>query len=237
MQENEVKTLPVHQVIRSDYPSLRWLAQVEQEGYFTTPRGRVMAADVPRLAVTFDELLRRSTFAFLLSRMLRTLEEHYKVPVDLEFTVKVLDPDQPKPQVQLSLLQCRPQSVIQAGGIVSMPRNLDPEAVVFTTSFMVPQGAVNNIRRVLFVTPEGYFQLPTQALRSELRRVIAHLNRALDNKSFLCVGPGRWGTVNPDLGVFVSYTDINHSAALVELSGKGVGVAPDPPWAPIFSRT
>ena len=109
-----------------------------------------------------------------------------------------------------------------------MPRNLDPDEVVFTTCFMVPQGAVSHIRRVLFVTPEGYFQLPTQAARSELRKVIARLNRALDSKSFICVGPGRWGTVNPDLGVFVSYSDINHAAALVELSGKGAGVAPEP---------
>jgi hypothetical protein len=58
--------------------------------------------------------------------------------------------------------------------------------------------------------------------------VISQLNQVLPKKSFICIGPGRWGTVNPDLGVFVSYTDIDHSAALVELSGKGIGPAPEP---------
>jgi hypothetical protein len=42
------------------------------------------------------------------------------------------------------------------------------------------------------------------------------------------VGPGRWGTTNSDLGVFVSYADIFNAAALVELSGLGVGPTTEP---------
>jgi hypothetical protein len=58
--------------------------------------------------------------------------------------------------------------------------------------------------------------------------VIARLNTLLEDKSFICVGPGRWGTTNTDLGVYVSYADICNTGALVELSGKGIGVAPEP---------
>ncbi|MBW6466050.1 MAG: hypothetical protein K0B06_06065, partial [Brevefilum sp.] len=42
------------------------------------------------------------------------------------------------------------------------------------------------------------------------------------------VGPGRWGTSNPDLGVHVDYADIFNCKALVELSGAGIGLAPEP---------
>ncbi len=42
------------------------------------------------------------------------------------------------------------------------------------------------------------------------------------------MGPGRWGTSNPDLGVHVDYADIFNSKALVELSGEGIGPAPEP---------
>jgi hypothetical protein len=42
------------------------------------------------------------------------------------------------------------------------------------------------------------------------------------------VGPGRWGSTNSDLGVFVGYSDIHNAGALVELAGKGVGPAPEP---------
>jgi hypothetical protein len=54
------------------------------------------------------------------------------------------------------------------------------------------------------------------------------INARLPDKSFICAGPGRWGTTNSDLGVFVSYGDIHHSAVLVELSGQGIGPAPEP---------
>lgn len=47
-------------------------------------------------------------------------------------------------------------------------------------------------------------------------------------ESFICVGPGRWGTSNRDLGVHVDYSDIFNSKALVELSGVGIGPAPEP---------
>ncbi len=228
LETNRMATLPVHQVLRPDYPSLRFLAQIEEDGYFSTLRQRVMSDDIPRLAVTYDELLRRSPFAALMTRVLHILEEQYHVPVDLEFTLEIPDPRQPKPQVLISLLQCRPQSILQDSPAARLPANLEPEKTIFSTSFMVPQGCVEQVRKVIFVPPEGYFQLPTQMARNELRRVISRLNATLEEKAFICVGPGRWGTVNPDLGVFVSYSDINNSAALVELSGKGVGPAPDP---------
>ena len=48
------------------------------------------------------------------------------------------------------------------------------------------------------------------------------MNAALEGQAFLCVGPGRWGTVNFDLGVNVGYADICNSRALVELSGEAV---------------
>ena len=69
---------------------------------------------------------------------------------------------------------------------------------------------------------------PPSAARKDLRQVISQLNTALPEKSFICVGPGRWGSENTDLGVYVIYSDISHTGALVEVSGKGIGVAPEP---------
>ena len=76
--------------------------------------------------------------------------------------------------------------------------------------------------------PEGYYALQTADERAELGRLICQLNSKLEEKAFICVGPGRWGTTNPDLGVFVCYSDICHAAALVELAGKEIGPAPEP---------
>jgi hypothetical protein len=54
------------------------------------------------------------------------------------------------------------------------------------------------------------------------------MNDLLARETFICVGPGRWGTSNPDLGVHIDYGDIYNSRALVELTGQGFGHAPEP---------
>jgi hypothetical protein len=93
---------------------------------------------------------------------------------------------------------------------------------------MVTGGWLNDINYVLYVPPESYFSLSTQSARNKLERAIGRVNAALGGENFICVGPGRWGTSNPDLGVHVDYADIFNTKALIELSGEGIGPAPEP---------
>jgi hypothetical protein len=99
---------------------------------------------------------------------------------------------------------------------------------------MVPRGKVTGIRWVLFVPPEGYFSLASPAERNRLERAIGSLNAALKDETFICVGPGRWGTSTPDLGVSIAYGDIYHTHALVELTGKGIGPDLEPSFGTHF---
>ena len=227
LQDNTFKTLPIHEVITSRYSPLRLITQLEQDGYFITPRMSVQTADLPRLAITFQEFLTRTSFANQLSRMLRLLEKHFHNSVDIEFTVHISDPSTLKPSLQISLLQCRPQSYIKSTPPVHIPEHISEEKVIFSTTYMVPQGYLQDIRFVLFVKPEKYLRLATTALRSQVSQAIARLNNMLGEKSFICVGPGRWGSTNLDLGVYVSYADIHNAAALVEVSGYEIGTAPE----------
>lgn len=228
LESNQFKTLPIHQVLRPNYSPLRYLVQVEQEGYFTCLRSRAAEADIPQMAITFNEFLRRTPFAARLGQILKLLEDHYHNAVDIEFTFQIPDPFAIKPEVVISLLQCRPQSRLEDAKVVRLPRELAREEILFSTHFMVPQGYTANIRHVLFVEPQGYYNLATANERLDLGRAIGRLNSLLGSKTYICVGPGRWGTYNPDLGVYVCYSDIFNSAALVELSGKGIGPAAEP---------
>jgi pyruvate,water dikinase len=90
---------------------------------------------------------------------------------------------------------------------------------------MVPRGIVAGIHWVLFVPPEGYFALSSTADRNRLERTIGIVNASLKDEAFICVGPGRWGTSTPDLGVGIKYGDIYCTRALIELTGKDI--APD----------
>jgi hypothetical protein len=223
LEDNALKTLPILDVLNSNYPALRLMTQLEQDGYFTTPVSRVMASDLPNLAITYDGLLRQTGFPGLLSRVLHILEEEYHTPVDIEYTVSPPEPDSNTPDVMLTLLQCRPQSSLKQGKQVSLPRNLPKEDILFTSDFIVPRGYLPRISHVVFVVPEAYFKLGNETARNEIGRQVSQLNSKLDNKSFICIGPGRWGSTNLDLGVYVAYADICNAGALVELSGKGEG--------------
>ncbi len=231
IENNAFVTLPIHEVLDADFPPLRFIAQVEEVGDLMSIRSRLDAPE--KMVVTFDGLLSRVPFASSMRTALKLLEKYYKSPVDTEFALEIINPEN-HPQVQITLLQCRPQSHIENGSEAQIPADLKEEDIIFSTQLMVPQGVVQNIRYILFVPSEGYFNLATQAERSQLERAIGQLNAALKDETFIAVGPGRWGTSTPDLGVHVTYSDIYNSHALVELAGEEVGASPEPSFGTHF---
>jgi len=232
LEENKFKTMPVKEIINTRMPTLRYMVQVEEEGYLSPMRTNLVNTD--RLVITFDGLLRRTPFAGRMRTLLAILEEHYLSPVDTEFALEIAEPHSTQPEIKIILLQCRPQSQLSSENEVKLPRELAVEDLIFSTPRMVPRGRVDDIRYVLFVSPEGYFSLSTPAARIKLERAIGKLNASLQGQVFISVGPGRWGTSTPDLGVHVSYGDIYNTRALVELAGQGIGSAPEPSFGTHF---
>jgi hypothetical protein len=227
LKENALVTLPVHDVLDADYPALRYIAQVSDEGYFSSLRSRLMEKDREKLVLTFEDLLRSTDFAGRMRQILTTLERCYEFPVDVEFTLNIQEGQEGKPDLHFTLLQCRPQSRLAEGKDVDIPGHLAEQDVLLQTRFMVPQGVIDDIDTVVFVPPDAYFNLQ-MAQRFELSRAIGKLNGALKGSQFILIGPGRWGSTNADLGIPIGYSDIFNTRALVELSGKSIGPAPEP---------
>lgn len=231
LEANAFVTVAARTLLHSDYESLRYIAQVEDEGSLNPIRSRL--APPEKMVITFDGLLARTPFATSMRTVLSLLETHYGSPVDTEFTVQLTDLDG-QPDTQITLLQCRPQSHIQETSEVQVPTDLPDDDLIFSSQTMVPQGSVEHIKYVLYVPSEGYFRLETQDERTQLERAIGQLNSALKDEIFIAVGPGRWGTSTPDLGVHVAYSDIYNSRALVELAGEAVGASPEPSFGTHF---
>lgn len=233
LKKNIFTKMPVSEVLRADYQPLRYIAQSNKDGYLSSIRTNLINNE--NLVITFDDLLRRTSFAEDMKTALKILEEHYKAPVDTEFAFKILNPRALKPTVEIALLQCRPQShIVEEEEAIELPENIPHEHILFSTKRMVPRGSVKHIKYVLFVPPEGYFSIESQSDRNKLERAIGHLNGLLEKEKYIAVGPGRWGTSSPDLGVHIGYADIYNTNALVELSGKGVGAAPEPSFGTHF---
>ncbi len=231
---NAFRTLPIYDVVDRRYPALRFIFSLDAGGYLTPLHSTFLLRDkIYDLVVTFEEWLRRTPFADRMKRILRTLEDAYHRPVDVEFTARVLNPQEPQPEVEITIVQCRPQSTMEEHE-AALPEAVPDEDVVLDTHNIVPQGVVPQVAYVLFVPPEGYYRLATPAQRARLIQAISALNQQWADTPFICVGPGRWGTRNPELGVQVGYADIFNAKALVELSSRRFGTYAEPSFGTHF---
>jgi hypothetical protein len=231
LHDNQFKTLPVEEVVSNRYPPLRYIAQILNEDYLTSIRTNVL--DESSLVLTFDELFRRTSLAERFRELLGDLEDNYHSPVDTEFTLQLPDPHSNQAEVDICILQCRPQSHFKESK-VHLPASVNPADVVFSTQRLVPAGRISGITHIVYVTPEGYFSLTTPSERIHIGHLISQLNVKLAGFTFITIGPGRWGTVNPDLGVPINYGDIYNTRALVEIAGRGSFAIPEPSFGTHF---
>ncbi|MBN1178110.1 MAG: PEP/pyruvate-binding domain-containing protein, partial [Anaerolineae bacterium] len=229
LQENTLETLPIANVIGLDYPGLRLIASVEEQDTLMPllSLGRVSPDD---LVYTFDTLLQRGRFAPMVKGILATLNEEYQFPVDVEFAV-TLTPDQ---QLAFHLLQCRPQSSMAGQPVRPVPTDVPEEKQIFQVTRMVPQGEIDCVEYIIYVEPLRYSQLEPPTRKHEVARVVGRLNKLLEGCCFIMLGPGRWGSANPELGVPISYADIYNARALVEVAVPQQGISPEPSYGTHF---
>jgi hypothetical protein len=158
--------------------------------------------------------------------MIRTLEKVYAYPIDIEFTIN----QQNNQHRVINLLQCRPLQTRSVGASIAIPNNIDKRNTFIESKGHFMGGNVSmNINYVVYVIPEKYALLTDQE-RYQVARIIGQLNQALfdpENAPTLLLGPGRWGTSTPSLGVPVNFSEIDNIAALAEVSFETAGMMPE----------
>jgi hypothetical protein len=234
VEANALVTVPAREVLNPDFFALRWVASLKDDDTLRPLRSLGPQVVPERLVLTFDALLKQTDFVPLLKSALTSLSEHYGFPVDVEFAL-TLRPDErdARPRLTLHLLQCRPQSSMRGGSQRPVPANVPAPDQVFLATRLVPEGLVSGVEYIVYVDPAAYDRL-TPARRAEVARQVSRLNKALEGRSFILMGPGRWGSSNMQLGVPVAYADIYNARALVELSSARSGSAPDPSYGTHF---
>jgi pyruvate, water dikinase len=180
----------------------------------------------PHRLLTFDKLLSDTPFVADLREILDILKAAYNHPVDIEFTANFTNGS----EYCINLLQCRPLQV-QGSEVVDLPEIDVPEAdrIVEARGAVVGQSRVGKIDRFIYVVPELYGQMPVNA-RHEIARLIGDINRAGRTNgpcTVMAIGPGRWGTSSPSLGIPVSFSDINAVSILCEVVTMHENLIPD----------
>jgi len=205
------KNLPLDVVASRDYDMEARARQLNISGIFS-------------YLLTFKNLLTATTFAEEMRDMLAVLSRAYAHPVDIEFTANFLDSG----DYRINLLQCRPFQFTRELTHIQLPDDLPPERVLLQTSGpIVGNSMAKQVDRIIYIVPEKYGVLPTTERYAVARMIGKITNLPERPPTVMLIGPGRWGTRMPELGVPVSFSEIKNVAILCEVARMHEGLNPD----------
>jgi len=101
------------------------------------------------------------------------------------------------------------------------------EKILFTTRTALSNSVIPNLEYIVYVDPKAYDLLPTYERKMEIASVVNLLNKNLSEKRYALMGPGRWGSNDINLGVRVTYSNINKTKLLVEIAFAKNGLTPE----------
>lgn len=190
-------------------------------------RGRGAAAGGTPLFISFDRVIKDSPFVGDMREALAALQAAYEYPVDVEFTANFPGGDA---DYRVNIVQCRPLQV--RGDAVTAPPPVDipgGDVLLRSRGPVIGQSRADTLDWLVYVVPELYGALPLSE-RHRIARLIGrvtHHDALAQGGKIMLFGPGRWGTTSPELGVPVSFAEINTVSVLCEIVAMREDLVPD----------
>ena len=184
-----------------------------------------ISARGPRV-ISFDSILKygRYPLAQIIRDILNLCKEALMCDVEMEFAAD-LDYRHNDNALVLKLLQVRPVGEYGLDNNVSIEDALKSlDKVLVKSSKALGSGHMENITHVIHVPSDSFDSARTKEMAAE----IARFNNMVKNEggSYLLVGPGRWGSSDPWLGIPVLWSDISEARVIVESAIPGYQIEP-----------
>lgn len=215
MENNRFVTVSITDIIRdygSEIPCLNQAISFLKDDIITEYNRFSPDSAENEPIVTFDGLINKTPVISQLRSVMSLLADKLGFPVDLEFAGD---------GENLYILQCRPQSSSRDNQPIAIPTEIPAQNTIFTANKYISNGMVTGIKTVVYVDPEEYGRLENHKDLIRVGHAVSELNRILYRKSFILMGPGRWGSRGDiKLGVQVTYSDISNTAMLIEIAKK-----------------
>ncbi|MDP4239329.1 MAG: PEP/pyruvate-binding domain-containing protein [Bacteroidota bacterium] len=166
-----------------------------------------------RKIITFANILQHNVFplAEILKEVLHIAQSEMGRPIEIEFAVN-LDYS-PKKQHTFYLLQIRP--IVDSKETINEDIGSIPEEnAIITSNSTLGHGITNDLYDLVYVKPEAFSASKNQLIMYEIEKV----NRRLvdESRHYVLVGPGRWGSADPWLGIPVKWAHISNARLIVE---------------------
>jgi len=169
--------------------------------------------DGGRKVITFANILQHDVFplADILKEVLRIAQAEMGRPIEIEFAVN-LDYSLAKQHV-FYLLQIRP--IVDSKEMINEDIGaIADENAIITCKSALGHGVTSDLYDLVYVKPKAFSAVNNPKITAEIERI----NRQLiaENRHYALVGPGRWGSADPWLGIPVKWPHISNARLIVE---------------------
>ena len=163
--------------------------------------------------ITFSKILKYNIFPLseILKNMLSLCAKAMGCPVEIEFAVNLYDDSNRKDEFYL--LQIKPMVVSNLQKFNNNDDNSEEE-ILCSSNMVLGDGLIENISNIIYIDIDAFDRSLTRNIAKEIELI----NRKLGSTNpYLLIGPGRWGTADPWLGIPVNWQQISNAKIIVEL--------------------
>jgi len=165
----------------------------------------------PRV-VTFAPMLKHGVFpiASILETLVRAGEDALGSPVEIEFAVRLPGGDE---AADFGFLQIRPLTLARDHQDLAIT-DVDPSLLICRSTKVLGNGRIENLHDIVVVDSHRF----ERSRSPQVAQAVAHFNATLsaENRPYLLIGVGRWGSNDPWLGIPVEWDEISGARVIVE---------------------
>lgn len=177
-----------------------------------------------RRVVTFNNILKHDAYplAPAVDFMLSTGQREMSRPVEIEFA-GMIEHGNPDSKGRIYWLQIRP--IVDRKATVDEQLMALPDSdLILRSETALGHGSPDNVNTIVYVRPEAFSSMENSLTAREIEKI----NRDFTNRGihYILIGPGRWGSSDPSLGIPVKWPQIANARLIVESSIPGYRIEP-----------
>lgn len=226
LEKNEVDLLKGQDATLERLP----LSQAERDGMLALA-GSVVDAEEDRIydgvsrrgcrVVTFARVLKHNAFPLcgILEELFAACRRELGFAVEMEFAVDVDE----EGTAEFYVLQMRPL-VAQRERCDILLDTIGQEKLLCRSKRVLGNGCIEGLRDIVYVDVEGY----DRGRSAEVASVVAEINERMMNEGrhYVLIGPGRWGSFDPWIGIPVGWHQISWARLIVEVPARDLPMEP-----------
>ncbi|MDR1340646.1 MAG: phosphoenolpyruvate synthase [Prevotellaceae bacterium] len=164
-----------------------------------------------RKVITFSNILKHDAFplAPILQKLLKIGQNDMGYPVEIEFAVNLEE----KGMNTFNLLQIRP--IVENKEVMHEDiSSVDKSGALIFSNHALGNGIVDNVYDIVYVKPENFDASKNRDMAVEIEKINAQMSAS--GLNYILIGPGRWGSSDPWLGIPVKWTHISAARLIIE---------------------